>query len=45
MEINCGPLFEDELPEQDKIVKNIEDKKKEYQDYIDSLEEKKKVLQ
>lgn len=45
MEINCGQLFEDELPEQDKIVKNIEDKKKEYQDYIDSLEEKKKVLQ
>ena len=45
MEINCGPLFEDELPEQDKVIKKIEDKKKEYQDYIDSLEEKKETLQ
>lgn len=45
MEINCGPLFEDELPEQDKVIKSIEDKKKEYQDYIDSLEEKKETLQ
>lgn len=45
MEINCAPLFEDELPEQEKVVKGIEDKKKEYQDYIDSLEEKKKELQ
>ena len=45
MEINCGPLFEDELPEQEKVVKDIENKKKEYQDYIDSLEEKKKTLQ
>ena len=44
MEINCGPLFEDELPEQDKMVKAIDDKKKEYQDYIDSLEEKKQTL-
>jgi hypothetical protein len=44
MEINCGPLFEDELPEQEKIEKSIEDKKKEYQDYIDSLEEKKETL-
>ena len=45
MEINCGPLFEDELPEQEKVIKSIEDKKKEYQDYIDSLEEKKETLQ
>ena len=45
MEINCGPLFEDELPDQDKIVKGIEEKNKEYQDYIDTLEEKKAVLQ
>ena len=45
MEINCGPLFEDELPEQEKVVKSIEDKKKEYQDYIDSLEDKKETLQ
>ena len=44
MEINCGPLFEDELPDQDKIGKGIEEKKKEYQDYIDSLEEKKATL-
>jgi len=44
MEINCGPLFEDELPDQDKIEKGIEDKKKEYQDYIDSLESKKETL-
>lgn len=45
MEINCGPLFEDELPEQEKVAKAIDDKKKEYQDYIDSLEEKKETLQ
>ena len=44
MEINCSPLFEDELPEQEKIEHDIETKKKEYQDYIDSLEEKKKTL-
>lgn len=44
MEINCGPLFEEELPDQDKIEKGIEEKKKEYQDYIDSLESKKETL-
>lgn len=44
MEINCAPLFEDELPEQDKIVSEIAEKKQEYQKYIDSLEEKKATL-
>lgn len=44
MEINCDRLFEDELPEQEKIENTIEEKKKEYQDYIDSLEEKKATL-
>ena len=45
MEINCGPLFENELPDQDKIEKGIAEKKKEYQDYIDSLEDKKDTLE
>lgn len=44
MEINCNPLFEDELPDQQGILNGIEEKKKEYQDYIDSLEEKKNML-
>lgn len=44
MEINCNPLFEDELPDQQGVVNGIEEKKKEYQNYIDELEEKKETL-
>ncbi len=44
MEINVAPLFEDVLPEQEKIEKEISDKKKEYEEYIESLEDKKEVL-
>ena len=44
MEINVAPLFEDVLPEQEKIEKDIEEKKKEYENYIESLEEKRGLL-
>jgi len=44
MEINCNPLFEDELPDQQGVVNGIEEKKKEYQNYIDELEEKRETL-
>lgn len=44
MEINVAPLFEDVLPDQKDIEKGIEDKKNEYQSYIDDLEEKKQNL-
>lgn len=44
MGINVAPLFEDILPEQDNVEKNAADKKKEFEDYIESLEEKKSQL-
>lgn len=44
MEINVAPLFEDVLPEQEDVEKGIEEKKKEYQSYIDDLENKKEQL-
>lgn len=44
MEINVTSLFEDVLPEQEKIEKNIEDGKKEYEDYIKSLEDQKETI-
>lgn len=44
MEINVAPLFEDVLPEQERVEKEIADKKKEYESYIESLEEKKQML-
>ena len=44
MEINVAPLFEDVLPEQDKIKSEIESKEKQYIDYIQDLEDKKETL-
>lgn len=44
MEINCNSLFEDELPDQQGVVNGIEEKKAEYQTYINELEEKKETL-
>lgn len=44
MEINVAPLFEDVLPEQEKVEKEIAEKIKEKESYIESLEEKKEML-
>lgn len=45
MGINLAPMFEDVLPDQENAKKNIEEKKKEYEDYIESLEAKKETLE
>lgn len=45
MEINVSSLFEDVLPNQDSIQKDIDDTKKQYEDYIADLESKKKELE
>ena len=45
MEINVSPMFEDVLPDQDNVEKGINDKKKEYEDYINYLEDKKGTLE
>ena len=44
MGINVAPLFEDVLPDQENTKKKIDDKKKDYEDYIESLEAKKETL-
>lgn len=45
MEINVSPMFEDILPDQDNVEKGLNDKKKEYEDYISYLEDKKTTLE
>ena len=45
MGINVAPLFEDMMPEQKDIQKSIEEKKHEYESYIESLENKKEILE
>ena len=45
MEINAAPLFEDILPNQETIQKDIDDTKKQYEDYISDLENKKSDLE
>ena len=44
MGIKVDNLFEDVLPDQDSVKGMVEAKKKEYESYIDSLEEKKNIL-
>ena len=45
MGVNVAPLFEDVLPDQEMLKKNIDDKKKEYEEYIKDLEEKRDTLE
>ena len=45
MEINCNPLFEDELPDQAGIIDGIDKKKAEYEKYIEELDKKKMELE
>ena len=45
MEINVTPLFEDILPNQESIQKDIDETKKQYEDYIKDLEDKKAQLE
>ncbi len=44
MNLNISALFEDVLPNQDKIKKDVDDTCKEYESYIQELEEKKDTL-
>lgn len=44
MDINVAPLFEDVLPDQDAVEKNIEDTKQQYEIYIEDLKSKKEEL-
>ena len=44
MQINAAKLFEDILPDQESIQKDIDDTKKQYEDYIADLESKKQKL-
>lgn len=44
MGIKVDNLFEDVLPDQDSVKNMVDTKKKEYEDYIESLEEKRDLL-
>lgn len=44
MGINVAPMFEDVLPDQENVKKNISEKNEEYKNYIASLEDKKETL-